>query len=63
MLTDGRRELMDRFDQAVAEAFPDGVFDMKFCVNDSGTTADVMEQVIGALKQYTAGETLTYTDY
>ncbi len=48
MLTDGRCDLMNRFDQAVTEAFPNDVLDMKFCVNESGTTADVMEQVINA---------------
>jgi hypothetical protein len=56
-------DVVDRFNQAVQETFPEGVVDMKFCVNERGTTADVMEQAIAALQQYRNGEAIPYTDY
>lgn len=63
MLTDSRKDVIEQFDHAVKEAFPDGVIDMKFCVNENGTTEDAMNQIIGALRQYTNSETRPYMDY
>jgi hypothetical protein len=63
MSTNLESSVMERFDLAVQETFPEGVIDMKFCVNGRGTTEDAMKQVIEALRQYRAGEARPYMDY
>jgi hypothetical protein len=63
MATDVGKSVMERFDQAVQETFPEGVVDMKFSVNEKGTTENAMNQVIEALRQYRLGETRPYVDY
>ena len=63
MTTDFEGSVMERFDLAVQETFPEGVVDMKFCVNGRGTTEDAMKQVIETLRQYRLGETRPYMDY
>lgn len=56
-------DLLEKFDAAVQETFPEGVVDMRFSVNQSGTTEDALCQSIEALRQYRAGQTRPYSDY
>lgn len=56
-------DLLEKFNAAVQETFPEGVVDMNFSVNQRGTVEDAMLQSIEVLRQYRAVETRPYTDY